>query len=363
MRSVRLSHVITGGLPGSTLKEDYMSTLYKYIFYLSTVISCLACRANIATDAVSPALIGDVDPAESGFRHYDRSGAYRLQNLRLQRIPLRPWEVHSASLSASVQVVSWDRSSGWELDIWAYPLEEANTIEKFLSMMDGVNITQQGASGRRYHLRVSVNAPWDCHADASGNTTVTLSAVVTGQERKRIETLAVDNFCLIGSVVRRRSAVAFAAIASKHASSPVITSLAEGRGEPTSLYGEIDYLRKKIQYDPDRYRRDPFTQALDPVRGGAYALSPWDTLRLGGDCEDWAIVIAAYLVHRGIDTWIATTNEHAWVRARDPFNGLLVDIDWMLATGPEECRRASIAAVHAECDTRCRNTRTLSVFQ
>lgn len=251
----------------------------------------------------------------------DAHGQVLLPNLRAQRAPAKPWVIRAEGVSVEVQPISRRGSAAWAR--WGLDIEigvaDGLDVVSVSTMTPGVDLVVAESIDRAaplHGLRLEVAAPRMCLV-SQARQPVQLSIVYDVNGSRRETTVDVDHRCLLGDVVAGFDASAYATLAAKYLDDPLIEDLV-ARAAPfagTTPEAEIARVRDWMGFDQDSTQADPPDFAPGWRAGTAYALSPTETGRLGGDCEDWSILAAAFLARRGYASAIAETFGHVWVVA------------------------------------------------
>lgn len=258
----------------------------------------------------------------------------RLPNLRSQRTPTKPWTIETSQLLATVKPTT--RQGSWVVGRWSLDIRlEGNGqpvhVLAVLSDSIGVRVSPVDRRAGVTPIHLDIDAPRFC---PSTQTREPITITVQYLFGARVESvkLDVDHRCLLGDIIPRIDAASYATLARKYTEDPVIVHLANRANEfePRSLTTEVARLRSWVGFDGDSIQPDPPDMVSGWSTGTAYALSPTETVRLGGDCEDWTILISAYLARRGFSVSLQQTFGHVWTRARDAnAAGTELDIDWI----------------------------------
>lgn len=250
-----------------------------------------------------------------------------LPNLRTNHIPIGPWTVQSGSHTAEVAAGASkadekqiDKRS-WSLQIrFDAPVLEASSPTPDVKIR-GIEPQPDGTS--RIHLEVA--APTMC-APETAREPVELSIRFQGQNQTT-HTFQVDHRCLLGDYLKRSDAMGLHEIALRHWNDPALKRILASAPKPTrSLDEEMRYLKTAIRFGPSSYQSDPLDEAPGWTSGTAYVLAPEETIRLGGDCEDYAILAGLYLSHRGFSVSLAMSPSHAWVLVHEGNRDLPIDL-------------------------------------
>ena len=257
----------------------------------------------------------------------------KIPNLRAGREPQKPWIVEAADLSATVHAKTLSRSlagAKWRLKIdldvpgqnWQL-LSAASPSQDVVS--SAVPTDETPASGPQ-RVELEVSAPSFCSTKIEREPVILSVDYMNEKGLPITVSLEVDHRCLLGDIVDREDASTYAAMAKKYRSDPAIQRLLS-RAKPYPLGSVREEAARLKEWAGYSYAKPP----NDDVKGWhkrAYKLSPTETIRLGGRCTDWSVVIAAYLAGRGFDPSIAYTPGHVWVQVADR-NGELVIVDFV----------------------------------
>ncbi|MFH1347408.1 MAG: hypothetical protein ABIH22_01830 [Candidatus Margulisiibacteriota bacterium] len=256
----------------------------------------------------------------------------KIPNLRFSREPQNPWVVEAADLSATVQAKTLSRSiagAKWQLEIdldvpgqnWQLLSAASPTLDVVAS---AVPTDEMPASGPR-RVELEVSAPSFCSTKVEREPVILSVNYINEKGRPITVSLEVDHRCLLGDIVDREDASTYAAMAEKYRSDPAIQRLLS-RAKPYPLGSVREEAARLKEWAGYSYALPP----NDDVKGWhkkAYGLSPTETMRLGGRCTDWSVVVAAYFAVRGFPHLsIAYTTGHMWVQVAD-WNGKPVNVD------------------------------------
>lgn len=261
----------------------------------------------------------------------------RIPNLRAQRDP-GSWVVEGSFGSVDVAATPPALDIGeahWTLSVAAHVPKRATDV-RLSTTSEGVVLRKSSAAhGGLAHGTFDVAAPTLCSVERPVEPVeVGVSYRLEGSVVD--ERVTVDYRCFLGRLVRSPDGAAFAELARQAMHDPSIERAVEAAGEAHGdAHAEVEalwrWLDKRVRYESDPY---DFDNGWKP--GHAYALEPTDTLRLGGDCEDWAILAAAFLASRGVDVAIAETPSHVWVRAYDGREEIDVDLTGATREAPPQ---------------------------
>jgi hypothetical protein len=265
-------------------------------------------------------------------------GNYELPNLRVLRGPLPPWEVSSQGIHATVTsspARSIGNHSEWTVDIGLDVPGRAWKLVSVTPESTGVSIVQppegrDSGEGRGFIRLNVISSPLG--SPARNREPVRIRVTLQLGEETRTAILNVDMKYVFGDYVAKESAAEFAKAAERYIYDPAIERLVTLASLQPRLPLRQE-IERFIRLANLRYLRDPpdFARGFS---GSAYVLSPSETYRYGGDCEDMAIFVAAYLARRGFRTWIVMGPGHAFAMASEPGPGaepICVDIarkDW-----------------------------------
>lgn len=244
-----------------------------------------------------------------------------IPNLRFVRTLVQPsWTIRGKYLSASVTQkkikrifaaqeaqlrvkISPQRKGPWTVKSLTTSSEDAKLHPVTL---DGT--PQQGEQS----ITLDFVIPKWCDA-RKGRQPVLLEVVFKSGNKELHDALALDYHCLVGDIIKNNDASEIAELVqhySKH--DPLINNFAtQLRGIPVkSAAKEVERLKSLLKIV---YKRDPISAVSEIPSGAAYMLSPTETWRYGGDCEDYAILTGAFLVRRGVPgVHIADSGFHVW---------------------------------------------------
>lgn len=262
----------------------------------------------------------------------------KQQNLRTWRTPAPNWSIAAGPFSVAVQTTETSRSAvevSWQLTADLDIHDSDWVLYMVRSDTQGVRVMQTSPDalsprlGKR-RITLEVTAPTLCTVDQRQEEV--LVTVMYGVGRTtQMQKLALDHRCLLGANVPNPDATAYAHFASRYLNDPTITRLVEDSAHVPvgSVEREIERLKQMLDFGPDSVQKDPFGLFADisAGEGDHYVLTPTQTARLGGDCEDWSILIAAYLTRRGISASMVRGYGHIWVEALDPSSDKPVPVD------------------------------------
>lgn len=266
-----------------------------------------------------------------------------IPNLRATRDHLRPWTVDSETLSASVAATRLEANFGyavWRLDVEIKRLKDVPwalmsvTTDAPDAKVD-VAKDRQPRSGPRI-FSIEFMLPMWCPLTKQRER-VTGRVTFMDVQGEHTEDLALDYRCLLGDFVPPLQDATLAELARTYSRDPVIERLVRQTadiplGPPAA---EIERLKQLVHFDgATSIRADPREGIPEMRHGTAYNLAPTETYRYGGDCEDWAILSAAYFYRRGLDPTIATTYGHVWVLLQQSARGALPVLADFVGNGP-----------------------------
>lgn len=266
-----------------------------------------------------------------------------ISNLRTHRDRAFEWEVPGVSLVASVHQttpphkIDGSGMAWWNLEVQLrHPSSDVQIVS--VAPTDGAEITKMDLQKRIVTLKVRAQAFCAVSPPRAG---IFLKVQYREGSETRKEDLQIDFRCLVGDSVDGEAVAQGAADLASHYAlvDPFIQSLIRERGLAEgspgrfsqNLFGDLDWLKNRIKFVPRAsYHQDP-PHLYFPKSPSHYLehyfLAPHETLRFGGDCEDWSIFVGAYLAMRGFSTMIAWRPGHAWVVAVDEYSKTW-KIDW-----------------------------------
>lgn len=273
-----------------------------------------------------------------GFQPPRREGLdVRLPNLRALRpgTSYRAWEIvdHGVRLTVTPRKLQSSLDGErWKLTVEIdVPSGTQWTLKNYRLLTSKTSIVQKPTlKGNRMQMVVLVEAPLEC-ALQDARQPVQLALEVTVDGRQEIRTIALDHRCLLGDRDKRIDGPSLAHYTEKYLYDPIIDQLVErAKNIPRgSVQSEVARLKQWLGFDRSRWLSDPPDAAPGFDDEAAYILAPVETARWGGDCEDYTILLAAYLARRGFRTYTVFSRGHAWVQAASPGGGPLVDVDWL----------------------------------
>ncbi len=257
-----------------------------------------------------------------------------LPNLRTLRDPAYPWEVEDSHLRAEVQQLSsWygpkNRNAWIDERKKSILLQVTVVAQDPQSRLVGVELktahsrmsetsfyTEGGRSLAA--LKIEMKAPAICPL-SKNREPLQLEVTFKKGSETVVDSLSLDYQCLLGDVIENRYANELVAkdvaeLAHRYRQDPLIQKLIAKARPFRTRYAltEIQRVKEWIRFGERTESRDePNPSPLGLSRGIAYILSPTETVRYGGDCEDWAIFFGAYLAERGYTAQIAVGPGHA----------------------------------------------------
>jgi len=267
-----------------------------------------------------------------------------LSNIRVYRTP-KFWTVVGDLVTARVRVVKVVNKSEAQHITLKVLLNSGSAKIIRVNSIHGVVIQSPTSYvfGLR-HLTVDFQAPYVCAVDKPRDPVV-LHVSVEHDNTITIDSILIDQKCLLGDLTDRIEATWLASLASKYANDPVIDEIIDDFasvpvGSPRQEVHRLNYWMKSRGI---RWLDDPPDFTSNWAGDAAFILSPSETVWLGGgDCEDVSLLESAFLVRRGLRAWIATTVGHVWVRAA---RGTVAPVDVDLAFPGEQVAPASIGAL------------------
>jgi hypothetical protein len=157
-------------------------------------------------------------------------------------------------------------------------------------------------------------APWRCSI-TNPREEIKIEVRYQLKGKTFTEMLSVDERCVMGDVWDP-SAQNLADIAYRYLQDPMIQRLLErASSRPRgTVEQEAQRLKKMIGFNSETGSLvpDPLATGEGIAHGDYYALSPTETYRYGGDCEDWTILEGAYFYGRGFSTSVDLRVGHVW---------------------------------------------------
>ncbi|MFA5810959.1 MAG: hypothetical protein WC956_01345 [bacterium] len=276
-----------------------------------------------------------------------REQTARLPNIRVHRDP-KPWTVLGRDLRITVEKTEHQDlvdASHWRLNMVIEPKAGGTKPWRLISVRSftpGVDLpalsadAAGNAGGRSFSF--TFKAPYLCPVDKTREyVSLDISYELDGKIVN--DTIAVDFRCLIGDTFDRVDGSKVARLTQKYLRDPVIDSLvALFRDTPVGKpKEEARRLDRWLNDNGVGWLQDPPGYVSGWVGDAAYFLSPSEMVFLGGgDCEDHAILSAAFLTRRNIPSWMLPTPFHAWVCVQKiPGGAPSLDIDLAHLDSPE----------------------------
>ncbi|MFH1830942.1 MAG: hypothetical protein ABH871_09240 [Pseudomonadota bacterium] len=259
----------------------------------------------------------------------------KIPNLRASRNPLFDWNVRSKTMTVRVHQAEplkiASRRAKWRLKVTADLDSKSGSFVSVKSPTPGVKLLSARHSGHKYEIELEVVAPTMCPLRKGDQKVELVFDIESSSGRKQLSTV-VDDQCLVGEIVDSLDLEPLARLAEKHAFDPVIDQLLDKAAPyPVSdVNAEVKRLLKWVNFSRKLVLEDP-PAIVGSWFGTAYILSPTQTLRLGGDCEDWSLLVSGFLARRGYQTSLLYGAGHVWVRVRtDQKPNSYVDIDLLI---------------------------------
>lgn len=272
-----------------------------------------------------------------GINQMKRQGrTMKIPNLRADRTPLSGWEIRTNDgIAVNAHQVGppriSSRRSKWRLRVAADLDSESGRFLSVTSPTPGVEFLSAVPSGHKYAIDLEVVAPTMCPL-REGDRKVELVFGIESSDGKTYLSVPVDDQCIVGEIIDGVEPQLMGRLAEKHAFDPVIDQLLV-RAAPYPLSDvrvEVERLKEWIGFSRELVREDP-PSIVGGWFGTAYILSPTQTLRLGGDCEDWALLVSGFLARRGYQTSLLYGAGHVWTRVRTgEESNAYVDIDLLI---------------------------------
>jgi hypothetical protein len=252
-----------------------------------------------------------------------QSAEVTLLNLRIVREPAAPFRFHEGSLVA-ISTATPPSAFGnglrsrWSVtvEIRGMPADTAvqardNTLE-----VDSV-YTADGS----LIVTTEVEAPRYCRIRDQLRTFATIELVVEAGSL----VVPIDHACLLGDLVSGTDA-SETLLDLARAPSWSLDEMTE-TVRPRMAFADVETLLvDELRVRRSTYRPDPMVQRGTPADAFSYVLRPEETLRYGGDCEDWSIVVAGFLLRAGVQTSIEIQPSHAFAAARSGGNFIPLDL-------------------------------------
>ena len=262
-----------------------------------------------------------------------------LPNIRTWRLATRPWNVESGELSATIKQTNVQqdvpRKNTWGLGIelnvpnqWRLLSVSSSTRDARVTAIRPDAVATAGS--RQIEVRVSADgfAP-----KGKDRVPVTLAIEYECGGKVTRRQIDVDYSYLVGDTLFFNNAAGTvsqqaARLVKRNLDDPLIERLIKrARAFPVgTVEEEMKRLTRWLDYD---FQYDPnMALANRSNEGEDYVLSPTETARYGGDCEDWNMLAGAYLVRRGFRFAVAYMFGHVHGIAIDK-DGQEVAVDYV----------------------------------
>ncbi len=278
-------------------------------------------------------------------------GLYTARNYRTYVAPKRPWQVEAGEISATVthremraEQNAFGKERGWYLGLdlsagrgpWRLISVDARNHEGV--RVRNYNADAEAIDGER-HVDLEISAPNTVRVPPNREP-VTIAVTYQRGSEIRTQEMDVDYRVLVGETLPidpSNDARPNAEFAERNMGDPTIERLIRrARIFPRgTLSQEISRLKRWLHYSIETdFVIPPITEGEGPERDysgftGSNNLTPTETVRYGGMCQNWTALTAAYLARRGFEVWVALDPGHAWTIARD-LDGMRVYVDFAL---------------------------------
>lgn len=251
-------------------------------------------------------------------------------NLRVGRDNLPSWFIEvpgtgKFSTKISVKMSDFKRAEGvkprWQLEL-GVPKKFGDLL-RAEALGTGTKILEVATGEQEIKIRLEVEAPYSCLPKTQARETVALQLFRRqgkGEEKIKVE---VDYRCLVGDYFKN-DPNDLLRVALSHRQDPMLRALlAMAPKHSRSLREEFGIFKENSGLSPELGKDDPI-QGVGVLH--YYALAPFELLRYGGDCEDFAILSGLYLASRGFPTELGIMPGHAFVRVREGDKQYIVDL-------------------------------------
>ena len=254
----------------------------------------------------------------------------RVHHLRQPQAPSHAWEVEGTLLRAKVRPedlgeIEWEGRK-IRLHVELSVPGRSWQLRQVSAATDDVVVQTDPKS---HQVTVDFLAPTQCSLRSEARLPVSLEIVYETDDHKlHSETLDLDFKCLLGDSLLEKGpansgAKSAAELATRYQADPQIQKWvhrAEHEGK-LSLWHEV--MRFHSWLSPV-YMREAYTKNIMAKYSSAgigeepYALSPTELFRYGGDCEDHAMALGAYLTVLGYQARIMSRPHHVALEVIDP---------------------------------------------
>ncbi len=241
-------------------------------------------------------------------------------NWRSRRRERLAWSIEQGGLMVGVASVANKKSSVDVTDLTlniSVRIQEPGEIKdlSFVGQETGENFSFQISADRQSaEVQMQIKSPTICRVSQNRNT-VTLNIVSQNGSTTQNTQIAVDERCLLGDLPRNNVPDDIATLATFYAHhDPVIEALVKSTpSRYKTIEQRVAWLKSQLNFT------DNIIQYSPPIGFGfaglsAYALSPTETLRYGGECQDWTIFTGAYFMRLGHQTQVGFVPGHVWTR-------------------------------------------------
>lgn len=267
-----------------------------------------------------------------------------IGNIRTQRAPVHPFIASQGQVSVMASATppvanGSNMMSSWSIDaeikisgavtlfgIYDPDAKRATADHRITALSSAPS-----PDGRSARVRAEVEVSKVCSA-AHERKHISLGIKMKNPDgREENVEVPIDHACLIGNFIEQASIEKMSSAPSEavdRIATRIRGELSESRKKLT-LDSALDVLKRILLERGSRYQQDPTVYATN-VSGEPYALLPAETLRYGGDCEDWSVLIAAILQALEFDAHPVITGSHAVVDIRQARDGhtTISRVDW-----------------------------------
>lgn len=259
-----------------------------------------------------------------------------LSNIRALRNPILPfhWEQNGVVVNSTPNdlmegprvILSQPNDVAWEVQAQIQIPE--GTTARILENgdMEGVEILSFNQEENTLQLHVRMTAPRMCQYGVRSRTFFEIPIEL--QNPHGVETMRVplDQQCLLGDYLGVDEYTTARLTAYSHRPSPIVEEIGQGirhdfetAGSPLNVGAVWEALQSSIRFRGGRYVRDPMVVEGFYSAGSGYVLRPEETIRYGGDCEDWAILVTGVFRYLGFEAYTRDLGMHSTtdVRGRD----------------------------------------------
>jgi hypothetical protein len=237
-----------------------------------------------------------------------------LLNLRAIRAPSAPFRFRSDTLIVISMATAPDRFGDGRQSRWSVTVEiRGMPVGTMVRAGDSTQeVSAVASADGSLIVTAEVEAPRHCRIQDQQRTFATIELIADAGTR----VVPVDHECLIGDVVAATDDASETLLGLAQASSRLLDEMATVLREYTTLEDMEAMLVEGLRARDAAYRTDPMLQPGTPSDAFTYVLRPEETLRYGGDCEDWSIVVAGLLARVGLEPSIQLLPSHAFAAVR-----------------------------------------------